>query len=34
VKLLDSTLVIVLRNGEQEIARERTTLADELRVGS
>jgi hypothetical protein len=32
VKLIDSTLVIVLHNGEQEIERELTSPADALRV--
>jgi hypothetical protein len=32
VKLIDSTLVIVLHNGEQEIERERASPADALRV--
>jgi hypothetical protein len=32
VKLIDSTLVIVLRNGEQEIEREAASPADALRV--
>jgi hypothetical protein len=33
VKLIDSTLVIVLRNGKQEITRELAPPADALRVG-
>jgi hypothetical protein len=32
VKLIDSTLVIVLHNGEQEIERELASPADALRV--
>jgi hypothetical protein len=32
VKLIDSTLIIVLHNGEQEIARELAAPADALRV--
>ncbi len=32
VKLIDSTLVIVLHNGEQEIERELTSPGDALRV--
>jgi hypothetical protein len=32
VKLIDSTLVIVLNNGEQEIERELAPPADALRV--
>ena len=32
VKLIDSTLVIVLHNGEQEIDRELAPRADALRV--
>jgi hypothetical protein len=32
VKLIDSTLVIVLHSGEQEIERELASLADALRV--
>ena len=32
VKLIDSTLVIVLHNGEQEIERELAPPADALRV--
>jgi hypothetical protein len=32
MKLIDSTIVIVLHNGEQEIERERVLPADALRV--
>ena len=32
MKLIDSTLVIVLHNGEQEIDRELTSPAEALRV--
>jgi hypothetical protein len=32
MKLIDSTLVIVLHNGDQEIERELTAPADALRV--
>ena len=32
VKLIDSTLVIVLHDGEQEIARELASPADALRL--
>jgi hypothetical protein len=32
VKLIDSTLVIVLHNGEQEIERELASPADALRI--
>ncbi len=32
VKLIDSTLVIVLHNGEQEIERELASPGDALRV--
>jgi len=34
VKLIDSTLVIVLHNGEQEIERELAAPADALRVAA
>jgi hypothetical protein len=32
MKLIDSTIVIVLHNGDQEIERELTSPADALRV--
>jgi hypothetical protein len=32
MKLIDSTIVIVLHNGDQEIERELTSRADALRV--
>lgn len=32
VKLIDSTIVIVLHNGDQEIERKLTSPADALRV--